>query len=73
VHNYTSTYARKQGVQLDKKLRYEHIPKSVETSRGGKVAILWNQQGGKGGQRAVTLFLWAEGVQGAEMRRRISA
>jgi hypothetical protein len=23
---------------------YEHVPKSVETSRGGKVIILWNQQ-----------------------------
>ena len=36
VTNYTSTYARKQW--------YEHIPKSVETSQGGKVTILWNQQ-----------------------------
>ena len=44
VPNYTSTYARKQGVQLDKKHWYEHAPKSVETSKGGKVAILWNQQ-----------------------------
>jgi len=23
---------------------YEHAPKSVETSQGGKVTILWNQQ-----------------------------
>ena len=23
---------------------YEHLPKSVETSQGGKVTILWNQQ-----------------------------
>jgi len=23
---------------------YEHVPKSVETSQGGKVIILWNQQ-----------------------------
>jgi hypothetical protein len=23
---------------------YEHVPKSVETSRGVKVTILWNQQ-----------------------------
>jgi hypothetical protein len=23
---------------------YEHVPKSVETSRGGKVTILWDQQ-----------------------------
>jgi hypothetical protein len=29
---------------LDKKHRYEHVPKSVETSQGGKVTILWNQQ-----------------------------
>ena len=32
-------------VQLDKKKHwYEHVPKSVETSQGGKVTILWNQQ-----------------------------
>jgi len=23
---------------------YEHVPKSVETSQGGKVTTLWNQQ-----------------------------
>jgi hypothetical protein len=23
---------------------YEHVPKSVETSQGGNVTILWNQQ-----------------------------
>jgi hypothetical protein len=43
VHNYTLTYARKR-VQLDKKQWCEHIPKSVETSQGGKVTILWHQQ-----------------------------
>ena len=32
------------GAQLDKKHWYEHVPKSVETSQGGKVNILWNQQ-----------------------------
>jgi hypothetical protein len=32
------------GVQLDAKHWYEHVPKSVETSRGGKVTVLWNQQ-----------------------------
>jgi transposase len=32
------------GVQLDKKHWYEHVPKSVVTSQGGKVTILWNQQ-----------------------------
>ena len=32
------------GVQLDKKHWYEHVPKSVETSQGGKVTILRNQQ-----------------------------
>jgi len=31
-------------VQLDKKHWYEHVPKSVETSKGEKVNILWNQQ-----------------------------
>jgi hypothetical protein len=35
---------KETGVQLDKKHWYEHVPKSVETSRGGKVTILWNQQ-----------------------------
>jgi len=29
---------------LDKKQWYEHVPKSVETSQGGEVSILWNQQ-----------------------------
>ena len=29
---------------MDKKHRYEHVPKSVETSQGGKVTILWNEQ-----------------------------
>jgi hypothetical protein len=29
---------------LDKKHWYEHVPKSIETSQGGKVTILWNQQ-----------------------------
>jgi hypothetical protein len=32
------------GVQLDTKHWYEHVPKSVETNRGGKVTILWNLQ-----------------------------
>jgi DNA-directed RNA polymerase subunit H (RpoH/RPB5) len=41
VHNYTSTHARKQ---KDKKHWYEHVPKLVETSQGGKETILWNQQ-----------------------------
>jgi hypothetical protein len=43
VHSYTSTYARKR-VNLDKKHWYERVPKSVETSRGYKLTILWNQQ-----------------------------
>jgi hypothetical protein len=29
---------------MDKKHWYEHVPKSVETTQGGKVTILWNQQ-----------------------------
>jgi hypothetical protein len=29
---------------LNKKHWYEHVSKSVETSQGGKVIILWNQQ-----------------------------
>jgi len=35
---------KETGVQLDKKQCYEHVSKSVETSHGGKVIILWNQQ-----------------------------
>ena len=35
---------KETGVQLDKKHWYEHVPKSVETSKGGKVSILLNQQ-----------------------------
>ena len=31
-------------MQLDKKHWYEHVPKSVETSQGGKITMLWNQQ-----------------------------
>ena len=35
---------KETGVQLDNKHRYEHVPKSAETSQEGKVTILWNQQ-----------------------------
>ena len=35
---------KETGVQLDKKYWYEHVPKSVETSQGGKVTLLWNHQ-----------------------------
>ena len=35
---------KETAVQLDKKHWNEHVPKSVETSQGGKVTILWNQQ-----------------------------
>ena len=31
------------GVKLDNKFRYDHVPKSVETSHEGKVTISWNQ------------------------------
>ena len=31
-------------MQLDKKHWYEHVPKSVVPTQGGKVTILWNQQ-----------------------------
>jgi len=33
-----------RGTIEKKKHWYEHVPKSVETSQGGKVPILWNQQ-----------------------------
>jgi len=36
--------ARKQRYNWTKKHWYEHVPKSVETSQGDKVTILWNQQ-----------------------------
>ena len=42
--NYTSTYARKQGYNWTKKHWFEHVPKLVEKSQGGKVTILWNLQ-----------------------------
>jgi hypothetical protein len=32
------------GVQLDKNHWTEHVPKSVVTTQGGKVTMLWNQQ-----------------------------
>ena len=35
---------KETAVQLDTKHSYEHVPKSVETSQGGKVTILWYQQ-----------------------------
>ena len=35
---------KETGVQFNKKHWYEHMPKSVETSQGGKVTILLNQQ-----------------------------
>jgi hypothetical protein len=35
---------KETGVQLDKNRWYEHVPKSIETSQGGKVIILWHQQ-----------------------------
>ena len=35
---------KETGVHLDKKRWYKHVTKSVETSQGGKVTILWNQQ-----------------------------
>ena len=35
---------KETGLQLDKNHWYEHVPKSVERSQGGKVTISWNQQ-----------------------------
>ena len=32
------------GVQVEKKVWYEHVPNSVETTQGGKTTILRNQQ-----------------------------
>ena len=44
VHNCTSTYARKQGYNWTKNTGMNMCEKSVETSQGGKVAMLWNQK-----------------------------
>ena len=30
------------GIELENKHRYDHVPKSVETSHEGKVTIFWN-------------------------------
>jgi hypothetical protein len=35
---------KETAVQLDTKHWYEHVSKSVETSRGGEVTTLWYQQ-----------------------------
>ena len=35
---------KETGLKLDKKQWNEYVPKSVETSQGGKVTIPWNQQ-----------------------------
>ena len=42
----TTTLQHMQGNRgtIEQKHRYEHVPKSVETSQGGKVTILWNEQ-----------------------------
>jgi hypothetical protein len=34
---------KETGVKFDKKYWYERVPKSIETSQGGKVTILWTQ------------------------------
>jgi hypothetical protein len=39
VLNYTLLYVR-NWVKLDSELRYEHVPKSVETGQVGKFTIL---------------------------------
>ena len=44
MHNYTSTYVRKQWYNWTKKHWYKHVAKSVETGQGGNVTMLWNQQ-----------------------------
>ena len=32
------------GVRIKENHWYEHVPNSVETTQGGKITILWNQQ-----------------------------
>ena len=44
VPNYNSTYARKQGYNWTKNTGMNMYQKAVETSKGGKVTVLWNQQ-----------------------------
>ena len=43
VHNYTSAYEVNRGT-IGQKHWYEYVPKSVQTSQGGKVTIFWKQQ-----------------------------
>jgi len=43
VHNYTSTFVRKQGYNWIKKTLARTCTK-IETGQGGNVTILWNQQ-----------------------------
>ena len=40
----TTTLQHRQGSRGKIGHWYDHVPKSVETSQGGKVTILWNQQ-----------------------------
>ena len=42
----TTTFQHMQGKRgtIGQTHWYEHVPKSVETSQGGKVNILWNQK-----------------------------
>jgi hypothetical protein len=44
IKNMIEWVHKQTGVQLDTKHWCEYESKSVETSRGGKVTILWNQQ-----------------------------
>jgi hypothetical protein len=43
-HDRVSAHTQGNRGTIGQKLWYEHIPKSVETSQGVKVTILWNQQ-----------------------------
>jgi hypothetical protein len=45
-NNNNNTLQHMQGnrITIGQKQWYEHVPKSAETSQGGKVTILWKQQ-----------------------------
>ena len=43
-NNYNNNNMQGNSSTIGQKHLYEHVPKSVETSQGGKVTIFWNQQ-----------------------------
>jgi len=44
INTYTAAPQQTEAYSNNNNNWYEHAPKSVETSQGGKVTILWNLQ-----------------------------